>query len=131
MIDTVDVFVGRFADRFEATSYTEPRWEDEPDETASDDEYDAWEERNPIWPLRAELGGRLDPDFIETIDEPARYEYLAGLLVDPTAIEEIRRTAANANVLVLVFEESKDPRTSTPCVSTSRLTYCGRFACRL
>src|SRR5690348_10308557 len=108
MNDYVHVFVGSFANREEACAYTEPQWEPEPDESVSDEEYSAWEERNPIWQMRSELGHPyLDSDFIETIDGSDRYEYLARLLTDSDGIDRIRKIAGGEdNILVLIFAEA-------------------------
>ncbi len=65
----VHVFFGNFTSVEAACRYTEPQWADEPDDDASDEVYDAWEESNPTWSLADDLGVYLDSDFIETIDE--------------------------------------------------------------
>lgn len=68
------VFSDYFQNRESACSYTEAQWESEPGANASDEEYAAWEERNPVWPLKDELGVYLDSDFIETIFGGGRYK---------------------------------------------------------
>jgi hypothetical protein len=130
MSDTVHVFVGSFSSRDAACLYSEAQWEPEPDETVSDEEYEAWEERNPSWALRNDLDVYLDSDFIETIYGTERYSYLATLLVDQKAIEDNKKMAAeNANTLVLI---SKNALGGFPATmkSTERLTYCGEYARR-
>lgn len=108
MNDRVHVFVGAFDSRDAACKYTEEQWEPEPDETVSDQEYRAWEDRNPSWPMRSELGGPyLDSDCIETIDGADRYDYLSGMLTDHGATDRIRALAGdNENILVLIFSEA-------------------------
>jgi hypothetical protein len=80
MNDHLHVFAGAFASRDDACMYTEVQWEPEPDSSVSDEDYRAWEDRNPSWRMKADLGDPyLDSDFIETIDGPDRFDYLATL----------------------------------------------------
>ena len=132
MIKTVHVFAGRFTNRDAACRYTEAQWEPEPDESASDEEYVAWENRNPIWPMKIDLGiVFLDSDFIETIFGDGRYDYLNGTLLDEQAINRIKATAgSDSNVLVLIFDEALGGFESE-VKSTPSLTYCGQFDCEL
>ena len=120
------VFAGSFASRDVACLYTEQQWEPEPDESATDDEYAAWENRNLTWGLREDLQIGLDSDFIETIDGDNRYEYLGGYLVNDGDLDSIRKSADDSNILVLMFPDAfhnpKDQLTST-----SRMIYCGSF----
>ena len=125
-INRVHVFVGRFPSRDEACLYSEAQWEPPLEESATEDEYAAWEERNPRWLLRDDLGVNLDPDFIETIDGNERYDYLRSYFDRPEEIELIRNADSNANILVLLFPESL-PSEVTELKSTTRLTYCGGF----
>ena len=130
MNDAVHVFAGQFPSRSAACEYTEAQWEPEPSEDASDEDYAAWEQRNPVWPLRRDLDVYLDSDFIETIDGDERDSYLEGLLEDGSAISEIRRLAPEGgNVYVLVFREALGDF-SGDLKSTPKLTYCGEFPCR-
>lgn len=122
----VHVFVGTFRNRDEACLYSEAQWEPELDESATDEEYSAWEERNPKWDFRDDLGVSLDSDSIETIDGDERYDYLRSYLDRPEEIELIRNTDKNANTLVLLFPDSL-PDEDTELKSTTRLTYCGSF----
>src|SRR6187200_3270783 len=104
MNESVHVFVGRFANTEAARAYTEQQWEPEPDDSASDEEYEAWEDRNPSWKLREDIAPiYLSPDFIETVTSHDRYEYLAKLLTDSAAAARIHAADGNANTLVLVF----------------------------
>jgi hypothetical protein len=124
----VHVFAGRFASREEAILYTEPQSEPMPPDDASDEQWAAWESRNPSWPMQTDLGGpHLDSDFIETIDGPEAFAYLEAMLVDKSGIQTIRgRAPADANILVLIFEQALGgfPARMT---STPRLTYCGEW----
>lgn len=128
--DAVHVFVGQFPTRAAACGYTEAQWEPEPDESASDEDYEAWEERNPHWALRTDLGVYLDSDFIETIDGDERYSYIERMLDDESAISQIRRKAPEgANICVLIFREALGGF-AAELKSTDKLTYCGEYACR-
>lgn len=123
------VFAGSFASREEACLYTEEQWEPEPDESASDDEYAVWEDRNPIWGFGDDLAVGLDSNFIETIDGKTRYEYLNGYLVNEGDLELIQNAAGDSNVFVLVFPNAlHDPRSEL--ASTPQLIYCGSFEFR-
>lgn len=127
---TVHVFVGEFPTRADACEYTEAQWEPEPDENSSDEDYAAWEERNPRWPLRTDLDIYLDSDFIETIDGDERYSYLESLVEHKGSILEIRdRAPEEANIVVLVFGEALGGY-SAEVKSTEKLTYCGEYGCR-
>ena len=130
---TLYVFSGKFGSRAEACHYSEPQWEPEPPETASDEEYAHWEDNNPTHKLRANLPGYLDSDFIETINGSRRHDYLAGMLIDPSDIDEIiAAEPEGANVFILISEEALggSPLKSKP-VSTQELKFCGRYQCRL
>src|SRR5260370_42236872 len=132
MNDHVHVFVGCFKNREAACEYSEPQWEAEPDVSSSDQEYAAWEQRNPSWQLRTDLGVvYLDSDFIETIDGDDRYEYLSKMLTQCGAIDRICKMAEdNENTLVLVFSEALGGFKAT-VMSTPKLKYCGQFSCKL
>lgn len=132
MNTNVHVFAGSFNSREDACKYTEAQWEPEPDDSVSDEEYRAWEDHNPSWEMREDLGDPyLDSDLIETIDGPDRYEYLSRLLTEPGAIEGIRGLAEEGdNILALVFAEAFGGF-QTDMKSTPRLKYCGRFSCKL
>lgn len=131
MNDIVHVFAGKFASIKEACQYTQEQWEPEPDESVSDEEYEEWEERNPIWLLERDLNEYLDSNFIETIDGEDRYSYLEGLLINKDEISEIQeKIPSNANILVLIFKEALGDFPSK-LKSTSKLFYCGEYACKL
>src|SRR5436190_21636780 len=84
MTRTVHVFSGTFASREKACQYSEEQWErPAPDDSWSEEDYAAWEERNPTWLLRRDLrtppgaaGFDLDPDFVETIFGSDKIDYL-------------------------------------------------------
>ena len=131
MNDTVHVFGGQFETHASACAYTEAQWEDEPGADSTDEEYAAWEERNPTWLMKDELGVYLDSDFIETIFGDGRYEYLGKLLGEPNALKTIRSIAPGEyNTLVLIFSQALGGF-DAEMKSTSKLQYCGQFACRL
>ena len=111
MNDQAHVFVGAFENRDSACKYTEPQWEPEPGENVSYQEYREWEDRNPSWQLRSDLGlDYLDSDCIETIDGDCRYEYLGRFLTGHGAIEKIRELVdtfvGRVNIVVLIFSEA-------------------------
>lgn len=128
----VHVFVGSFLNRESACMYSEAQWEPEPDESVSDDDYRAWENRNPSWQMRADLKDPyLDGDFIETIDGADRYSYLAEMLTEQGAIDRIQAKASDDdNILVLIFSEALGGF-APKLASTPRLKYCGCFDCNL
>jgi hypothetical protein len=132
METSVHVFIGRFSDDKEVYDYTEATWEGnpEPDETASDEEYEAWEERNPRWPLRSELTEYLDSDFIETIVGPDRWTYLGTVLGNTDEAKRIAALVPDANALVLISKEALGGFDAT-MKSTPKLTYCGEYAITL
>jgi hypothetical protein len=130
MNDWVHVFVGRFESPDDARTYTEAKWKPKPGESASDEEWEAWEERNPQWPLRSDLDVYLDSDFIEVILAPGQYSYLQSLLLDRQDADRITQIDPDANTLVLVFREALGGFDAA-MKSTPSLTYCGEFACDL
>ena len=89
MTRTVHVFSGTFGSKEKACQYSEEQWErPAPDDSWSEEDYAAWEERNPTWLLRRDLrtppGAAefdLDPDFVETIFGPDKIDYLGSQLV--------------------------------------------------
>ncbi len=68
----VHVFTAMFEANEDASAFGHPHWEPEPNGDASDDEYAAWEDRNPIWPLKSELGHRLDSDSLKSYGKAAK-----------------------------------------------------------
>lgn len=133
----VHVFLCAFAEDDLFRAYAAERWEPEPPADASEAEYQAWEDRNPVWPFRDDLGGPyLDHDFIELIgsDAPAGaapFAYLALLLAEPDALAEIEAQSdalpPGPRQLILLFDAALGgfPWSLT---STRRATYCGAFA---
>lgn len=63
----IHVFTALFATNDGASAFGHPHWEPDPSQDASDEEYTAWEDRNPIWPMKSELGCSIDNDFVEII----------------------------------------------------------------
>jgi hypothetical protein len=135
MNDGFHVFIGAFDDPEAAGLYCQEQWEPEPDATVSDDEYSAWEARNPSWQLRSDLGiVYLDSDFIG-MDfvgkiKNHRLDYFRDILADPHATERIRGMAGeNENVVVLISPEAFGGfPLEKELQSTPRIKYCGWYA---
>ncbi|MGH8036791.1 MAG: hypothetical protein ACREPD_03535 [Stenotrophomonas sp.] len=124
---TIHVFVGAFADLDAALLYSEEQWLPEPDDSASEAEYSAWEDSNPSWAMEDELGFYLDSDFIETIGGETRFDYLATQISDQSAVDRIRQAyATTTSVLVLIWSDALDGL-SVEMKSTSKLIYCGTY----
>jgi hypothetical protein len=137
MNDRVFVFLGAFANRDAASAYCEPQWEPEPDQSVSYEEYSSWEDRNPTWQMRSDLGVTfLDSDFIgtdviETIDGTKRFDYLGKIITEHDAVGRIRAMADdNHNVVVLIFPEALGGFPAA-MKSTPLLKYCGEFSYKL
>ncbi|MFN6207191.1 MAG: hypothetical protein ACK49R_12200 [Planctomycetota bacterium] len=121
------VFAGSFPSRDDACLYTEAQWEREPDDSVSDEDFAAWEDRNPTWAFRNELGDiYLDADFIETIDGQTRYDYLSTYLINDGDLQTAKNAAPNANVLLLLFHEALGG-IAAELHSTKQMIYCGAF----
>ena len=132
MNDFVHVFSGQFHTEMAACQYSEAQWEPEPSKSSSDEEYEAWENRNPTWQLKTDLDGiYLDRSFIETIYGDDRYDYLNKMLTEADTIGRIRAISTReSNTLVLIFSEALGGFPAK-MKSTPRLDYCGRFSCQL
>ncbi len=132
MSQTVHVFVGKFESREAACLYTEEQWEPEPDESAPEDEYEAWEERNPTWVLESDLDvDYLSGDFIETIDGNDRVEYLTKMLLSDEDRETVRKSINETeNILVLIFDAAFDGHRAI-MASTPKLRYLGAYRCNI
>lgn len=124
---TVHVFVGAFPTLEAALQYSQAQWQPAPDAGCSEEAYRAWEDGNPLWPMRDELDAYLDSDFIETIGGEDRFQYLSTVIADQASIDNLQaRHAATTNVLVLIFSDALDGFPAT-LQSTSQLTYCGEY----
>jgi len=125
----VYVFCGKFETIEQARLYSEQCWEPEPDESASEEEYSLWEDRNPTHELKKNIDSYLDGDFIETVDMDVKY---LSNYVSKEGVEEINKYLSDENILVLVFEDALGgfPLKREP-VSTEQLTYCGKYTSRL
>ncbi|MCQ4317170.1 hypothetical protein [Stutzerimonas zhaodongensis] len=71
------LFAGTFKNEAEAQEFTFEQWEPEPSPEASDSVYEAWEDRNPTWRLKQELGFYMDSDFVELATDPV---YISSLI---------------------------------------------------
>ena len=129
---TFHVFSGQFESRAEACGYTEAQWErPAPDDSWSDAEWEAYEERNPTWALKNDLAvGYMDSDFIETIDGAGRIEYLRDQLQQAEDFEGLHRAIPDEhNILVLILSSAFDGR-EVELSSTPKLSYHGEFPWR-
>ena len=129
MPETLHVFSGQFASRSEACEYSEKQWEcPAPDETWSEDEWSAYEDRNPSWALDSDLGVEyMDSDFIETIDGVDRMKYLESQIELQEDFEQLRTLIPdNHNIFVLIMSPAFDGR-KVKLGSTPNLTYHGEF----
>lgn len=123
----IHVFTALFATNNEALAFGHPHWEPEPAQDVSDEEYMAWEDRNPIWPMKSELGCSIDSDFVEIIwksGEEPDWEYLVSRL-DLTQVATIKLQTETANTLVLIDHKAVGGE-PPELRSTGRLTYHGR-----
>ena len=133
MAQTLHVFSGQFASRAEACEYSEQQWErPAPDDSWPDEEWNAYEERNPTWALKDDLdAGYMDSDFIETIDGLGRIDYLESQIERSEDIEALRKAIPDAhNIFVLIFSSSFDGR-NVNLRSTPKLSYHGEFRLNL
>ena len=127
------VFIASFETEGQALTYSQPHWKPEPSEEASDEEYQAWEDRNPLWPMKRELGdAELDEDFIETIwavDDGLTgpdWKYLSGRL-ETADVEACKAIAlSRGSALILIDELGLGGLDFKPS-STSTITYCGSY----
>ncbi|SCX27354.1 hypothetical protein DSM25558_4211 [Agrobacterium sp. DSM 25558] len=123
----IHVFTALFATNEEASAFGHPRWEPEPSQDSSEEEYTAWEDRNPIWPMKSELGCSIDNDFVEIIWKSGKepdWDYLVSRL-DLTQVTKIRRQTQMANTLVLIDHMAIGGE-PPEFMSTGKLTYHGR-----
>ncbi|SEL83674.1 hypothetical protein SAMN05216214_1305 [Atopomonas hussainii] len=77
MFHSFYLFAGKFKNEAEAQEFAFEQWEPEPSTDASDSDYEAWEERNPSWRLKQELGFYMDSDFVELATDLA---YIGSLI---------------------------------------------------
>lgn len=128
---SVHIFRGDFGGVENARRYTQESWQPEPPETATDEEYSEWENNNPRWAMRDDLGLSLDSDFIETIESEGAVDYLKTMLAPQVVDDELAsHITAPADTLVLIFREaiSGDDAAVESC---GPLSYLGQFACKL
>ena len=118
-----------FESKEAAFAFAHPHWEPEPDEHASDEDYAAWEDRNPIWPMKEELGGlRMDSDFVEVIWKPGPvpdWDYLKSRL-HAADVLGIKEDTASANTFVLI-DQTAFGNTKPDLRSTAKLSYRGCY----
>lgn len=125
----IGVFTALFASNEEALAFGLPHWEPEPGDDVSDEQYAAWEDRNPIWLMKTELACRhIDSDFVEVVwksgDEPD-WDYLATRL-HASQVATIRAGTISANTLVLIDRTAIGDH-PVELRSTESLAYHGRY----
>jgi hypothetical protein len=125
----VHIFIGRFENRKDATSYTEGQWEPEPDSTVTDEEYNKWEERNPRWKMRDDLNCYIDSDFIETITDEIKLKYFESLVEDNRLAKQYSKLLSiEESALILIFDLALDEsEKNIEMKSTDKMEYIGRF----
>lgn len=125
------IFLAAFPSEADAVAFSQKQWEPEPGDETSDEEYAAWEARNPSWPMRAEQGFTyLDGDFVETIwgieTAEVNWGYL-GSLLDPDDVGRCQDLApAGSNTLIVIDERALGGFGFT-FRTTASMTYCGRY----
>ena len=133
MAMTLHVFSGKFASRAGACAYSEEQWEKPaPDDSWTEEAWDAYEARNPSWQLRADLdAGPLDSDFIETITEKLPMKYLETQIAKSEDFAALQAMIpGDHNTLVLIMSKAFAGR-KVKLKSTPQLTYHGEFAWKL
>lgn len=130
------LFAGRFADNTEAERFAFEQWEAEPapDSGAADNQ--AWEDRNPSWRLKQELGFYMDSDFVELVSSQECPQYLESLIHSDAEQQQLRcRVQTGYSHFILVASESiygdqrsdsSGPNQRKPS-STPSLDYLGEF----
>lgn len=128
----VHVFGIKPGTKGEDLGYAYPHWEPEPGEDASDDEYHAWEDRNPLWGLRQDLGCYLDSDFVEYFgnEDCDIWEYLSTYVKDSGDIRKIREHLIACRDLVLIFDSALGGH-DVELAETEGALYAGEFDCSL
>lgn len=129
MAQTLHVFSGTFGSEEAALSYSEEQWErPAPDDTWSEEDYTAWEERNPSCELQRDLSAcYIDPDFVETIFGPDKIDYLETQLRNEVDRQRLRlEIPIEADTLVLIMSTAFDGK-EVRLSSTPKLRYHGEY----
>ena len=129
MTETLHVFSGVFGSRENACRYSEQQWErPAPDDSWSQVEYSAWEDRNPTWLLRQDLTvENLDPDFIETIFGSDKMHYLASQLTSEADRQKLfSEIPQQTDTLILIMSAAFDGKKAS-LSSTPKLRYHGEY----
>ena len=109
-----------------ALGYSEAQWEPEPNAAASDDEYAAWEARNPTWAFKIEIGLYLDSDFVETYYGSDCWNKLEALIGQAQVAEARSLADRQANTLIVVFERAIYGIKSEPLADCA-VRYLGKY----
>ena len=126
----VYIFAGEFDSIKNACVYSQKQWEPEPHDSVSDEEYEKWEKHNPTHSLKKNISSYLDEDFIETIH--LDYDYLKGIELSESDLNEVKNKTKGDNVFVLVFEDALGEfELNSEPKSTPELNYCGVYSCVL
>lgn len=120
----VHLFIGNFNSKEEAVFYTEPTWEPEPDDSASDEEYSEWKNNNPKFKMQQELG--CYSDFIETITEN-KFNYLKNLITDNDRIKDLEIELNKKSSTLILFFEKAIFDLKQPLKSTDKMKYHGTY----
>lgn len=123
----VYVFIGKFKNKEEALNYTEPIWKPEPPFNASNEEWELWEETNPVFKLQSDLKCQLDPDFIETLTEGNNYEYIKSILLTPENIEDLKIQLDDVKLTVILIFQKAIESDTFKFENTNQFKYLGEF----
>jgi hypothetical protein len=119
-------FSGKFGSKEKACQYSEQQWErPAPDDSWPEEDYAAWEGRNPIWLLRRDLATPLDPDFVETIFGSHMIDYPGSQLANEVDKQKVlAEIPQEADTLALIMSAAFDCRRP----QLSSLQGCGTVA---
>jgi len=85
--------------------YSLPQWEAQLPDSASNKEHEEWQDRNPMWGFRDDVGFYLDQDFFEVV-ELSNIDYLKQYLNDGS-LNKLKSLNLNDYLeLLIVFEKS-------------------------
>ncbi|WP_034619676.1 hypothetical protein [Chitinibacter tainanensis] len=133
MLYSFHLFAGTFKNEKDAQKFAFEHWEPEPSADTCDSDYEAWERRNPIWPLKQELGFYMDSDFVELVTD---LSYLNDLIQSESEKSILAKCLSEKySHYIIIGSEAiygdrraplNDKQLREP-VSTESLVYLGKF----